>query len=132
MTLRTLDDIRPSCQDLNRLLYPYIFSSRLKNAMIDCEIFEKAFLAWLDSTIPKRSYSKAAREMFFDNEAPIKAFRRRRNQGTAWKLNDLCRLANYIDQNISDMIREAEGVYKVELQKHRKLPTSGENDKKGA
>ena len=79
-------------------------------------LYEKAFNKWLLAKIPKGSYSKAAKQIFSNgHDDPSKAFRRRRNEGTSWKVSELCVLAEYLEIDVPAMFNQIEGIYELLL-----------------
>ena len=84
-----------------------------ENGKIDCVLYQYAFDRWLNAQIPEGEYSKAAENIFASHGDPYKAFRRRKNDGTAWKFIDLCCLACYLKISLCKMMDEIGVIYKT-------------------
>jgi len=85
-----------------------------KSKKIDCDLYQYAFDKWLNSRISEGEYSEAAVGIFGQYKAdPLKAFRRRRNDSTSWKLKDLCCLACYLKIDLAKIMDEIMVIYRM-------------------
>jgi len=90
--------------------------------LIDPAGFLSAFKVWLLVTVKEGNYSAVGKAVFGQTKKdPIAAFKSRRNRSTAWKLQDICALANALSISVPDLFREVMGIYKT-------LPSHLEND----
>ena len=81
---------------------------------INCDLFDYAFNSWLNSRIPEGEYSAAGRAVFGTSHAdPQKAYRRRKNSNTSWKLQELCCLACYLNIDLVKMMEEIPAIYRL-------------------
>jgi len=83
-------------------------------ALIDCPVFLDAFKQWLHSTVKEGDYSRIGKAIFGElKKDPVGAFKGRRNQCTAWKLQDICALANALSISVPDLFHEVLGIYRI-------------------